>query len=102
MGIAEEGMGVGKAGSWGHVGNGNEEPGATCAQGFLNHTRGMMAAVHAILGIRAPAARRARPQGARAQRDGNFGAGVGNAQETGRTGQQRAAPGVATRNPVPN
>jgi hypothetical protein len=35
-------------------------------QGFVNHDRGMMAAVHAILGIRAPTARRARPQGARA------------------------------------
>jgi hypothetical protein len=41
-----------------------EAPGAR--QDVVNHNRGMMAAVHAIEGLPARAARRVRPQGARA------------------------------------
>ena len=63
-----------------------EAPGAR--QGFVNHTRGMLAQVHAILGIRAPAARRARPQGPRAG-DGDGGIGGRRTEVGGEPGGDR-------------
>jgi hypothetical protein len=64
---------LGRRGRWGQVGKKEEGPGRLRAQRFVNHAGGMMDQVHATLGIRAPAKRRARPQGARAGDGGVLG-----------------------------
>jgi hypothetical protein len=62
------GQGTGKDSPEAGHGKGPEHggTGAVRAQDFVNHARGMMEPVHAILGIPAPAKGGTRPQGARA------------------------------------
>ena len=93
-------MGVGADRRRGARGSGHRAPGRRAGQGsgvaehrdigtgqgFVNHARGMMALVHAILGIRAPAGKRARPQGARAGDGASGGRWLGHCGQGAGTG----------------